>query len=102
MARFVRHNSAFLNNSPTDTSGVNPVDLDPIPTSSIDRIEVLKDSAAAQYGTDAIAGVINVQLSQKEGLGGDFTYGTLYEANGKPDSWKAICAMARGSAMEGS
>ncbi|HEX7875578.1 MAG TPA: TonB-dependent receptor [Sphingobium sp.] len=83
-----RHNGAFLNNSPTDTSGVNPVDIDLIPTSAIDRIEVLKDSAAAQYGTDAIAGVINIQLAQKEGLSGDFTYGTLYEANGKPDSWK--------------
>lgn len=83
-----RHNGAFLNNSPTDTSGVNPVDLDFIPTSAIDRIEVLKDSAAAQYGTDAIAGVINIQLARKEGLSGDFTYGTLYDANGKPDSWK--------------
>ncbi|MDI1295394.1 MAG: TonB-dependent receptor, partial [bacterium] len=84
-----RHNGAFLTNSPTDTSGVNPVDLDLIPTSSIDRFEVLKDSAAAQYGTDAVAGVINIQLSHKEGLSGDATYGTLYSANGKPDSWKA-------------
>ena len=83
-----RHNGAFLNNSPTDTSGVNPVDLDFIPTSAIDRIEVLKDSSAAQYGTDAIAGVINIQLAKKEGLSGDFTYGTLYGANGSPNSWK--------------
>lgn len=83
-----RHNGAFLNNSTADTSGANPVDIDLIPTASIDRIEVLKDSAAAQYGTDAIAGVINIQLSEKEGLSGDFTYGTLYEANGEPDSWK--------------
>lgn len=83
-----RHNSAFLNNSTADTSGANPVDVDLIPTSAIDRIEVLKDSAAAQYGTDAIAGVINIQLAEKEGLSGDFTYGTLYDANGKPDSWK--------------
>ena len=83
-----RHNGAFLNNSTADTSGANPVDIDLIPTSGIDRIEVLKDSAAAQYGTDAIAGVINIQLAEKEGLSGDFTYGTLYDANGKPDSWK--------------
>lgn len=83
-----RHNGAFLNNSPTDTSGANPVDIDLIPTSAIDRIEVLKDSAAAQYGTDAIAGVINIQLAKKEGLSGDFTYGTLYDADGDPDSWK--------------
>ncbi|MGB3929145.1 MAG: TonB-dependent receptor plug domain-containing protein, partial [Sphingobium sp.] len=83
-----RHNGAFLNNSTADTSGANPVDIDLIPTSAIDRIEVLKDSAAAQYGTDAIAGVINIQLAEKEGLSADFTYGTLYEANGEPDSWK--------------
>ncbi|WP_336966444.1 TonB-dependent receptor plug domain-containing protein [Sphingobium aquiterrae] len=83
-----RHNGAFLNNSTADTSGSNPVDIDLIPTSAIDRIEVLKDSAAAQYGTDAIAGVINIQLAEKEGLSGDFTYGTLYDANGRPDSWK--------------
>ncbi|UZW57748.1 TonB-dependent receptor [Sphingobium sp. JS3065] len=83
-----RHNGAFLNNSIADTSGANPVDVDLIPTSAIDRIEVLKDSAAAQYGTDAIAGVINIQLAEKEGLSGDFTYGTLYNANGRPDSWK--------------
>jgi iron complex outermembrane receptor protein len=55
-----RHNGAFLSNSTADTSGSNPVDIDLIPTSGIDRIEVLKDSAAAQYGTDAIAGVINI------------------------------------------
>lgn len=83
-----RHNGAFLNNSTADTSGANPVDIDLIPTSAIDRIEVLKDSAAAQYGTDAIAGVINIQLAEKEGFSGDFTYGTLYDANGRPDSWK--------------
>lgn len=83
-----RHNGAFLSNSMADTSGANPVDIDLIPTAAIDRIEVLKDSVAAQYGIDAIAGVINIQLAEKEGLSGDFTYGTLYEANGKPDSWK--------------
>lgn len=83
-----RHNGAFLSNSTADTSGANPVDIDLIPTAAIDRIEVLKDSAAAQYGTDAIAGVINIQLAEKAGLSGDFTYGTLYAANGKPDSWK--------------
>lgn len=83
-----RHNGAFLSNSTADTSGANPVDIDLIPTSAIDRIEVLKDSAAAQYGTDAIAGVINIQLAEKEGVSGDFTYGTLYDANGRPDSWK--------------
>lgn len=83
-----RHNGALLNNSTADTSGANPVDIDLIPTSSIERIEVLKDSAAAQYGTDAIAGVINIQLAREEGIKGDFTYGSLYDAGGDPESWK--------------
>ncbi len=84
-----RHNAALLNNSTADTSGANPVDIDLIPTSAIDRIEVLKDSAAAQYGTDAVAGVINIQLARQAGFKGDFTYGSLYDANGDPESWKA-------------
>ena len=57
-----RHNSALLTNGGGDTSGVNAIDLDTIPLSAIDHIEVLKDSAAAQYGSDAVAGVVNVIL----------------------------------------
>ncbi|WP_031596195.1 TonB-dependent receptor plug domain-containing protein, partial [Pseudomonas savastanoi] len=71
-----RHNSALPANGSTDSSGANSVDIDMIPISAVERIEVLKDSAAAQYGSDAIAGVINVILkSSAEGghLGG--TYG---------------------------
>jgi len=36
------------------------VDLNSIPTAAIDRIEVLKDGASAVYGSDAIAGVVNI------------------------------------------
>ncbi|KTT96024.1 TonB-dependent receptor [Sphingomonas yabuuchiae] len=58
-----RHNSALINlNSGNVSAGGNPVDLDQIPASSIERIEVLRDGAAAQYGSDAIAGVINIIL----------------------------------------
>jgi iron complex outermembrane receptor protein len=58
-----RHNSALINlNSGNVSAGGNPVDLDQIPASAIERIEVLRDGAAAQYGSDAIAGVINVIL----------------------------------------
>ena len=46
------------------------VDLNVIPFSSVERIEVLRDGAAAQYGSDAIAGVINVVL-KKDATGGD-------------------------------
>lgn len=65
-----RHNSALINlNSGNVSAGANPVDLDQIPTSAIDRIEVLRDGAAAQYGSDAIAGVINIIL-KKNASGG--------------------------------
>src|SRR5205823_2528298 len=42
--------------------GSTGVDLNAIPVSAIERIEVLRDGAAAQYGSDAIAGVINIVL----------------------------------------
>ena len=57
-----RHNAALNNLSSVVDSGANPVDLDLIPASAIARIEVLTDGAAAQYGSDAIAGVINIIL----------------------------------------
>ncbi|EPN47411.1 TonB-dependent siderophore receptor, partial [Pseudomonas syringae pv. actinidiae ICMP 18807] len=46
-----RHNSALPANGSTDSSGANSVDIDMIPISAVERIEVLKDSAAAQYGS---------------------------------------------------
>lgn len=56
-----RHNTAIYNNFGT---GSVPVDLDLIPVSAIERIEVLRDGAAAQYGSDAIAGVLNIILKR--------------------------------------
>jgi iron complex outermembrane receptor protein len=58
-----RHNSSVIDfNSGATSAGGNPVDLDLIPSSAIERIEVLRDGASAQYGSDAVAGVINVIL----------------------------------------
>ncbi|QXQ20711.1 TonB-dependent receptor plug domain-containing protein [Pseudomonas tolaasii] len=56
-----RHTSATLNINGINT-GAAPADLDLIPISAIDHVEVLRDGAAAQYGSDAIAGVINIIL----------------------------------------
>ncbi|MGE8062523.1 TonB-dependent receptor plug domain-containing protein [Pseudomonas sp. NPDC089547] len=56
-----RHTSATLNISGIH-AGAAPTDLDLIPISLIDHVEVLRDGAAAQYGSDAIAGVINIIL----------------------------------------
>jgi iron complex outermembrane receptor protein len=79
-----RHNSAMINlNSGNVSSGMNPVDLDLIPVSAIDHIEVLRDGAAAQYGSDAIAGVINIILkSNKSGNSGSVEAGQRYYGDG--------------------
>jgi iron complex outermembrane receptor protein len=57
-----RHTSANITADPGSQQGATPVDIDLIPVSAVDHIEVLRDGAAAQYGSDAIAGVINVIL----------------------------------------
>ena len=60
-----RHSSALVHVNGTFGRGTVGVDLNAIPTAAIDRIEVLRDGAAAQYGSDAIAGVINIVLKQQ-------------------------------------
>jgi len=55
-----RHKSALLNVNGTFGRGTVGTDLNAIPAGSIKRIEILRDGAASQYGSDAIAGVINV------------------------------------------
>ena len=59
-----RHTSALINVNGTVGRGQGMVDLNAIPSSAIDRIEILRDGAAAQYGSDAIAGVINIILKE--------------------------------------
>lgn len=57
-----RHTSSLINVNGTFGRGSVGTDLNAIPTAAIRRIEVLRDGAAAQYGSDAIAGVINIVL----------------------------------------
>ena len=57
-----RHQSALVHLNNSVGRGSTGVDLNAIPLAAIDHIEVLRDGAAAQYGSDAIAGVINVVL----------------------------------------
>lgn len=59
-----RHTTSLVNNQGTVGNGSVGTDLNAIPASAIDRIEVLRDGASAQYGSDAIAGVINIVLKQ--------------------------------------
>ena len=57
-----RHKTSLVNVNGTFGRGSVGTDLNAIPVNSIDRIEILRDGAAAQYGSDAIAGVINIVL----------------------------------------
>jgi len=57
-----RHTAALLNINGSVGRGTSAVDINLIPSIALERVEVLRDGAAAQYGSDAIAGVINFQL----------------------------------------
>jgi len=59
------HHSALLNVNGTFGRGTVGTDFNSIPVAAIKRIEVLRDGAAAQYGSDAIAGVINIVLNDR-------------------------------------
>ena len=60
-----RHQTALVNTFAYGTgAGSSGVDLNAIPSSAIDRIDVLRDGASAQYGSDAIAGVVNMVLKE--------------------------------------
>ena len=91
-----RHQSALVNVNGTVNRGSVGTDMSAIPASAIERIEILRDGAAAQYGSDAISGVINIVLKKKTGLlEGGVSYGkyitsydknfALYKITGKTD-----------------
>jgi iron complex outermembrane receptor protein len=74
-----RHVSALLNINGTVGRGSAAVDMNLIPGLAISRVEVLRDGAAAQYGSDAIAGVINIQLKNASRGGKvSLTYGEYW------------------------
>ena len=59
-----RHQTAFVAVFGTRGRGNSGTDLNAIPTGAIDRVEILRDGASAQYGSDAIAGVVNLVLKK--------------------------------------
>jgi iron complex outermembrane receptor protein len=80
-----RHQSSLINLFGTRGRGNTGTDLNAIPASSIKRIEILRDGAAAQYGSDAIAGVINIVLNDNvDELTGTISYG-VYNTNADGD-----------------
>lgn len=70
------HTSALLNVNGSIGRGAAAVDLNTIPTAALESIEVLRDGASALYGSDAIAGVVNLRLRQaRSGGGASATFG---------------------------
>lgn len=82
-----RHRSALVNLQVdpfgTINQGAQAVDFGLIPAEAIERVEVLRDGSSAQYGSDAIAGVINIILKDNpEGISFTTQYGSTYEGDG--------------------
>jgi iron complex outermembrane recepter protein len=70
------HSAALVNVNGSIGRGASAPDLNTLPSAIVQSIEVLRDGASAQYGSDAIAGVLNVRLREaREGGGADMTYG---------------------------
>jgi iron complex outermembrane receptor protein len=77
-----RHTSALVNLNGSIGRGSVSTDFNAIPAAMIERIEVLRDGASAQYGSDAIAGVINVILRKDAGWGLTLGYGETGKGDG--------------------
>lgn len=78
-----RHTTSLVNYQNTVGNGSVGTDLSAIPVSAIEKIEVLRDGAAAQYGSDAIAGVINIILKKNEGGSASISYGLTNRNDGE-------------------
>lgn len=95
-----RHVSALLNINGSVGRGSAAVDMSLLPLASIERIEVLRDGAAAQYGSDAIAGVLNVLLKDnREGANLSVSHGQSYTTvNGIRDA-EGVLLQANGQPL---
>ncbi len=65
-----RHSSSLVNVNGTVGRGSAAVDMNTIPSAIVSSVEVLRDGSSAQYGSDAIAGVVNVRLKEESSGGG--------------------------------
>jgi iron complex outermembrane recepter protein len=99
-----RHQSSLVNANGTVNRGTVGTDMNAIPASSVDRIEILRDGAAAQYGSDAIAGVINIVLKKNTGLDAQVSFGqhiTSYNKHLVPNSGPIVSLPTSVDARDG-
>ena len=88
-----RHQMAPIILGETIDKGASGTDLNGIPIAAIERVEILRGSAAALYGPTAAAGVINIVLKERTGLQADVTGGNYYDHDGN-----ALLGLDRGEA----
>lgn len=97
-----RHQTAFVAVFGTRGRGNSGTDLSALPMASIDRVEILRDGASAQYGSDAIAGVINLVLKKTTGVfSGNVGFGTYYDKKYNPNSEEGYNQYIHDGAFDG-
>jgi iron complex outermembrane receptor protein len=96
-----RHTVALVNLFGARNRGATGTDMNSLPLLAIDNVQVLRDGAAAQYGSDAIAGVINIQLKKKAGCEAVAGYGQYSAGDGKNYLASAYCGVKLGDGTLG-
>lgn len=91
------HSTALVNLFGARNRGNTGTDLNTIPLLAIDHVEILRDGAAAQYGSDAIAGVINIALKRRKGCEAVVGYGQYSRGDGENYLASAYCGFAVGN-----
>ncbi|TAG49424.1 MAG: TonB-dependent receptor [Betaproteobacteria bacterium] len=89
-----RHTVALVNLFGARNRGNTGTDMNAIPTLAVETVNVLRDGAAAQYGSDAIAGVIDIVLKKRPGCEGVMGYGQYSAGDGKNYLASAYCGFA--------
>jgi iron complex outermembrane receptor protein len=88
-----RHQFSAINNNVTVGKGTVVTDMNSIPALAVERMEILRDGAAAQYGSDAIAGIINLALKKNINSG---TFKTQFGVTKEGDGGTAMAALNYG------
>ncbi|TCO37289.1 TonB-dependent receptor plug domain-containing protein [Dokdonella fugitiva] len=91
------HSTALVNLFGARNRGNTGTDLNTIPLLAIDHVEILRDGAAAQYGSDAIAGVMNIALKRRKGCEGVVGYGEYSRGDGENWLASAYCGFQVGN-----
>ncbi|MEN9612471.1 MAG: hypothetical protein RLZZ628_3285 [Bacteroidota bacterium] len=91
-----RHQFSALNLNVTVGKGTVVTDMNTIPSLATERIEILRDGAAAQYGSDAIAGIINIGLKKGVNQG---SFKAQYGATGEGDGGSYLAALNYGFSL---